>query len=298
MKKPILSIVIPTYNRASLLEYTLISIKNQTIDSSEYEVIIADDGSTDNTLEILEAHRHQLHIIYCFQEDLGYRPASARNLGITKASGEIILFIDSGIILHPNCIEEHLLSHSSNKTSFAVIGNVLGIEEEYDYDEVLSKQIDYLNPKATIEAFQSNGKYLDIREVVYESCGDNIMALQLPWILFWTGNISIKKSEIDRVKGFDVNFDGNWGIEDIDMGYRIFKNGVPIILNRNASSVHCPHFSNTAEKLRQEKTNKLYFIEKHKFAEAEEFLKCTAIQLNFALKKAIVKNQDDSVNSL
>jgi glycosyltransferase involved in cell wall biosynthesis len=283
MNKPIISIIIPTYNRASLLDFTLTSIKNQTIDKSLFEVIVVDDGSTDETRQVAADFEKDMQLFYYFQEDLGYRPASARNLGIANCNGEIVLFIDSGVILDPDCVNQHLLTHQQNQFNIIVVGYVLGIEEEYDFEEVLSKQIDYHKPEATIQNFLSNNKYLDIREQVYSSCEDNIMKLRAPWAVFWTGNISVKKSEIQKAGGFDTAFDKRWGVEDMDLGYRIFKNNVPLILNRKASSIHCPHFSDTTEKLRQEHQNKLYFHSKYNIPETEAFLSCTAINLNFEL---------------
>lgn len=284
MDKPIISIVIPTYNRSKLLEFTLKSIEKQKIDKCLFEVIIVDDGSTDNTLEVVNSYATKIQLKYCFQDDVGYRAASARNLGIANSNGEIILFIDSGVILNPNCVKEHFLSHEHNTSNIAVVGYVLGIEEEYDAEETLLKLINFHNPEDTINSFLSEKKYLDIREKVYESCNDNIMSLRAPWAVFWTGNISIKKSEIEKAGLFDTMYNTRWGVEDIDLGYRIFKNGIPIILNRQASSIHCPHDSNTELKLKQEHQNKIYFQSKYNVPEIEMFLTCTAINLNSNLE--------------
>jgi len=284
MENPLFSIVIPTYNRANLLNFTLLSLVNQTINKSLFEVIIVDDGSTDNTKEIVSNFKEEMRINYYYQEDIGYRVASARNLGVTKSNGEFILFIDSGIILDPDCVKQHLVSHRNSDKELVVVGYVFGIEEEYDHNETLLKKIDFHNPKDTINKFINANEYTDIREVVYESCNDDIMQLQAPWAVFWTGNLSLRKTAIEEVSGFDIGFDQCWGVEDIDLGYRISQNNITMILNRQAASIHCPHYSNTNEKLKQEYVNKLYFHEKHNTIESKVFLTCTGINLNNQLR--------------
>jgi glycosyltransferase involved in cell wall biosynthesis len=286
MKKFEISIVIPTYNRAALLDCTLSSVKNQNLSPEHYEVIVVDDGSSDHTAEIVEQYKGSMNLTYLFQEDLGYRAASARNLGIRNAAGKIILFIDSGLILHPECVKAHLDSHRENARKVGVIGYVLGIEEIFDPEEILLKQIDLYQPEVTIDTLLKRGEYLDIREQVYQSCNDRIADLRAPWAVFWTGNVSIDKEEIERAGLFDTNYDRRWGVEDLDLGYRLHENRIPFILNRKASSVHCPHYSNTQEKLEQEHENKRYFHHKFPAPETEAFLTCTGIELNDKLAAA------------
>jgi glycosyltransferase involved in cell wall biosynthesis len=84
-----ISVIIPTYNRSKLLCYTLNSLVKQSLPKDRYEVIICDDGSHDDTAQITEKYKSFLNIKYVFQEDKGYRPASARNNGIKLASGKV-----------------------------------------------------------------------------------------------------------------------------------------------------------------------------------------------------------------
>lgn len=91
MNKVLFSVVIPTYNRATLLRRTLQSLVMQTY--KNFEVIVGDDGSTDNTKEIVTSFKNDLNIKYIRSENFG-GPARPRNNGIKAASGEWICFLD------------------------------------------------------------------------------------------------------------------------------------------------------------------------------------------------------------
>lgn len=93
------SVIIPTYNRGNLIEETLESLFRQTRPADE--IIVVDDGSTDDTVERLAAYGDRLCVIR--QENAG--PASARNLGLKVATGDIIQFFDSDDLMASNKIE-------------------------------------------------------------------------------------------------------------------------------------------------------------------------------------------------
>ena len=89
MKKPLVSVIIPTYNSAGYIEEALESVFEQTL--QDFEIIVVDDGSTDGTGEVLRKYGDRIRYIY--QENNG--PASARNGGIRVARGEYIAFLDA-----------------------------------------------------------------------------------------------------------------------------------------------------------------------------------------------------------
>jgi glycosyltransferase involved in cell wall biosynthesis len=97
----VFSIIIPTYNRAHLIFNTLNSIKSQLF--TNYEVIIIDDGSSDNTKDVIENYikdntLNNWHYYYKINEERG----AARNYGILKAKGKWITFLDSDDLFYPN----------------------------------------------------------------------------------------------------------------------------------------------------------------------------------------------------
>lgn len=99
------SIIIPTYNRESYVLRAVESVLNQTY--RDIEVVLIDDGSTDNTAHKLkEVSTKDSRLKYFFQENKGV--AAARNLGMQKASGEYISFLDSDDVLYPCKVEEQI----------------------------------------------------------------------------------------------------------------------------------------------------------------------------------------------
>jgi len=87
--KPLVSIILPTWNRALLLPRALNSIKAQSF--CDYEIVVIDDGSEDNTRQVISTH--DAPVRYYYQANGGV--ASARNLGVEKATGQWVAFLDS-----------------------------------------------------------------------------------------------------------------------------------------------------------------------------------------------------------
>ena len=96
------SIIIPTYNRALDLKRALVSLTNQIYE--KFEVLICDDGSTDNTFELANEFKSKLNINYKKIQNSG-KPAIPRNLGIANAKGKYIAFLDSDDWWHENKLQ-------------------------------------------------------------------------------------------------------------------------------------------------------------------------------------------------
>src|SRR5437868_2002167 len=99
LKNPLVSVVIPTYNSASFLSQSIESVLQQTYDN--FEVIVIDDGSTDNTEAVLSDYKDAIH--YIKKNNGG--PSGARNLGIAEAKGEFIAFQDSDDLWLPEKLQ-------------------------------------------------------------------------------------------------------------------------------------------------------------------------------------------------
>lgn len=266
------SVIIPTYNRSQNLKYTLASLLRQDIGISDFEIVVADDGSADDTFQVVKKFENILNLRYVYQEDKGYRPASARNLGIKVASGNVCLFIDSGIIVKSDCLREHVRMHQKRDKKLAVIGYTYGYTQHGETEEDLMNLVDPDDAEASIARLIEKGKFLDIRERIYQKYNDRIDQLNAPWTLFWGGHLSVKRESLLEVGLFDENYDGNWGCEDNDLGYKLLYAGHALCFCREAAVLHLPHGTNLDLKKREGFENCKYFHRKFQTPETQLFL--------------------------
>ncbi|MEO3812583.1 glycosyltransferase [Sphaerisporangium sp. B11E5] len=237
---PRCSVIVPTYNRARLLRLTLDSLVRQTLPPRSFEVLVVDDGSADDTAEVVREYAGRLDLRYFYQEDLGYRVAKARNAGIAAARAEVCVFVDSGVLLGSGALAAYLAEHESRAVPVAVVGYVYCFNEDNEDGALMERAIDVRDPDATIGELRSQGKWADIREEFYERYTDDIGELPAPWLIYWTCNVSAPTALLRRVGGFDEAFT-SWGGEDVELGYRLFRGGARFVLGRDAVAIHHPH---------------------------------------------------------
>ena len=141
---PLISIIIPSYNRAHLISETLDSIIAQTYEN--WECIIVDDGSTDNTLEILGKYRKKDNRFRYYQrpQDRLQGGNAARNYGYEQSTGEYIQWFDSDDLMHPLKLQlkiENAIKHQAdividkNQTNSNFVKN-----EDYSVNIFLSSE--------------------------------------------------------------------------------------------------------------------------------------------------------------
>ena len=234
------SVVIPTYNRAQLLRHTLESLTRQTLDTRQFEVIVVDDGSSDSTADVVKQFHDRLDLHYFYQPDEGFRVAKARNVGITHARADVCVFIDSGLLLHPRCLAAHVAVHRDATGPVAVIGYVYGFNLDNEDADLINAELNPADPGATIDDWARRGVFLDLRERFYTKYTDNFADLPAPWLIYWTCNVSAATAQLRAVGAFDENFQ-TWGGEDLDLGYRLHRDGARFLLARDAAAIHAPH---------------------------------------------------------
>jgi len=104
-----ISVVIPTYNRLPILQKSIIALEQQELTDDKidgYEIVLVDDGSTDETLNWLAENKAQLPQVKVFQQN-HQGAAAARNLGVQNAGGDTIIFIDSDLVVTPSFLQCH-----------------------------------------------------------------------------------------------------------------------------------------------------------------------------------------------
>lgn len=232
------SLIITTYNWKEALELVLLSVLNQT--KLPDEVIIADDGSKNDTKEFINKFkkRFTIPLIHSWQEDKGFRAAKSRNLAISKAKSEYIILIDGDMILHKNFVENHLAS--SEKNTFIQGSRVL-LSVQKAKEVLKTKQIifDFFE-KGILN--RENSFYSKVLSLLLQKKNQKLKGIK-------TCNISFFRKDCFDINGFNEDFIG-WGREDSEFVVRLFNNG---ILRKNvkfnAIQYHIYHLENSKKML-------------------------------------------------
>lgn len=131
----LISVVIPTYNRANFIKDAIDTVYSQTYQN--FEIIIVDDGSSDDTSEVVKSYINP-KTKYIFQKNMGV--SAARNNGIKNSSGEYIIFLDSDDLWHPEKLEKQLSILENNLNIGMVMNNTQNITFS---DNILLKTREY-----------------------------------------------------------------------------------------------------------------------------------------------------------
>lgn len=190
------SVIIPTYNEEKCIEKCIHSILQQTVDRSEYEIIVSDASSSDNTCIIAQ----KLTNIVVVTNQRGI--SIGRNCGAEKATGEILVFVDADVILAPDFL--------SRCRKVFLNPSVVGMTG-----------IAYANDDGFLQRFVYRGTYLLVRLFI-------IFGISLfPGLC-----VAYRRGEFSKIGGFKEDF----GIvEDLDLSRRISRLG-KCVVNRNANA--------------------------------------------------------------
>jgi glycosyltransferase involved in cell wall biosynthesis len=267
-----ISVIIPTYNRSRLLAYTLTSLLKQDLAKNRFEVIVTDDGSTDDTREMVREFEPLMNVKYTFQENKGYRPGLARNRGIRIAEGEVCLFIDSSVILNVNCLSRHIAFYTETPGKIAAIGYVYGFDRTPESEVMLKDIVSLEDLPGSIEKLAAQSIFSDVRDDIYLKYNYQIHNLPATWIYFWTCHVSARRSDLLNVGMFDKLYDGKWGVEDNELGFRLMQAGIKIHLIRDAEAIHYPHPKDREERIEEGVENCTAFHNKYQLFETGLFL--------------------------
>ena len=204
------SVVIPTYNRLDMLLRVLEALDTQA-DAPPFEVIVINDGSTDDTERAISQRKGIL-----FRTQANGGPGRARNHGVTLASGQFVVFIGDDTVPEPRFLAEHARVHreSGDDPLTACVGYT-----GWPRGERVSAFMDYINDYG----LQFGYKLIQHGEVV-------------PFNFFYTSNISIDRRLLAEFP-FDTSFpSAAW--EDIELAYRLDAHGLKIRYNANAVTRH------------------------------------------------------------
>jgi len=138
-EKPLISIILPTYNRANLISETIDSILNQTYQN--WELLVVDDKSKDKTKQIISEYTNRDDRIKYLYNNYKPGPACARNFGFDNAEGDYIAFIDSDDLWINNHLENSFKVINSNEIDFCVSLWIQDLNGKLIYDNVKPEHI-------------------------------------------------------------------------------------------------------------------------------------------------------------
>lgn len=222
------SIILPTHNRLKILKNCLSSLLSQT--TQDFETLLIDDCSTDGTEEYIK--NCDFSNLKYFRLETQRGPYYARNLGIRKAKGGIIIFLDSDVIVFPDFVEEHIEVHRRRE------------------DLVLQGMVKHVK---SFKKVNFNRFYLP-----------NALCLRT----FITQNASVRRKYLTAVGGFS-DFGPEMGYKDIDMGFKLMDLGLKWVYGlRKCKAFHIDgevtegSLMSTFKKWRKQGASAYYFVEK------------------------------------
>ncbi|MBM3088328.1 glycosyltransferase [Campylobacter coli] len=238
------ALIITTYNQPKRLALVLDSVKN--LDPLPNEVLIADDGSKEDTAKLIQEYQKNFPCVlkHIWQEDKGFRLSKSRNGAIKNSLSEYIIVIDGDMILEKNFIKEHL--EFAQRRLFLQGSRVILNEKESE--EILNKD-DYrivFNKKD----FKSSKNSFLAKILYIFSKKDEKIFKKTTLIKGIRGcNMSFFKADFDELDGFNENFIG-WGREDSEFVARfLFNKGIFRRLKFKAIAYHIYHEENSKKML-------------------------------------------------
>ena len=248
-----ISVVIPTYNRLDTLRHVVPSLLRNTVAPESMEIVVADSNSTDGTAAYLAAvtaaHPNVRHVPGPYSGR-----AMARNAGVAASRGPGVLFTDADIIASPDLLYRHLAHHAAGEP-VAVVGMEVQVDSYADYERKRD------NP--------------ELRAPLH-----GLRPKRLTWLYFLTGNASVRRSDLDRVGGFDEHFTG-YGHEDLELGYRLQRAGVRLVYEPRAVDYHWHPVPYEEQKQKMELAGRstVRFYRKHRTADVWLRLGMTPLSL-------------------
>ena len=220
--KYLISVIITTYNWPDALSLCLHSLNSQH--DNNFEIIIADDGSTQKTRDIINEFKQNTSIIiqHIFQEDLGFRAGTIRNKATSSSKGDYLIFLDGDCIVQPNFISRH---RQLAEKGFWIPGNRILLSQSYT-SEILDSNI-FLHKQPTIFFLSQwlKGNINRILPLLHIPINFFRYLNPRKWQKAMTCNLAVWKSDFIAVNGFDEQFEG-WGYEDSDLVIRLIHLGI------------------------------------------------------------------------
>jgi GT2 family glycosyltransferase len=282
------SVIMATFNKARFLDLTLASYRAQS--HRGFEIVVVDDGSTDDTRQVVEHHRRHLDICYRRQSHAGR--AAARNTARKMAAGDLLVFSDDDRIVGRSFLAEHVAAQARATAPAFVLGWSHGIISRIERSlvgplyPVLWRTLGRQGRREPAEGFAlvtaaelrtGAGRAvarLQTTDPDWEwkvspavaRFGEDLAGLEIPWFLGSTGNLSVSAALVCDAGGFDAAYTG-YGMEDTDLCYGLARRGARGRVARRAANYHQLH-SVPPERPGEMRGSLRHFLDKHRTLEA------------------------------
>lgn len=238
---PKVSLIISFYNRIDYLKLVFAGIERQSF--SDFEVIIADDGSRSEIVEELEKMLNQVSFrsLHVWHEDKGFRKNRILNRAIEVSEADYLIFIDGDCVPHKEFINEHL---NNSELKFALTGRRVNLSEkitsQLSPEKIRSGFLENCTTKLLLDGIF--GKSFDVEKGFYfqSKFFKNFFNSKARGLLGC--NFSIHKKDLLEINGFDERYEAPSVGEDSDVQFRLELNGIKIrSLNNIAVQYHLYH---------------------------------------------------------
>ncbi len=202
----------------------------------DFEVIVVDDGSNDNTGDYIQGinKNYELKYIYIERNDYSCR-SRARNFGTNAAEGEFIIFIDADIIVKKDYLQELDRCYSKDK-NLVIAGLRLMLPHDIPIENIQDGSV--------FDQFYFSREQKELHEFrcdILNELSYNAATIKHPFMYGQSCNLIAPKIWLQRVKGFDEELKA-WGLEDIEVCYRLWKMGLKFVLNSKLEVLHQFHW--------------------------------------------------------
>lgn len=229
-----LSVIITTFERPWHLRRVLLSLAIQRDCHCRLEVVVADDGSRDETPQVVEEFARQVDfpVRFVTHPHEGFWPARARNEGFIASTGRYLLFLDGDCVIPPDHLAAHMRMRRPHR---AWTGDCIRLDQMMTQrmTEEAVKNADYL--RWPLRAEYRRLAIAHWKAVFYHA----IRHPRKPRVL--SGNLAVWRHDFLRINGFDEQYRG-WGCEDDDLGLRLHQAGIRVFsIRRLTRTYHLWH---------------------------------------------------------
>jgi GT2 family glycosyltransferase len=218
-KAPEITVNVAVYNQLANLKLILEALSQQTY--KDFEISITDDGSSDGTKEEFDGVTEYkgIPLRYQWQEDIGFRLAKSKNMGIDKARGKYFLSLEGDVIPNKRLLEQYAKDMKEDGVIYGVRHQVLEFPKELDFAQ-LDRAI--VEPDWRMEQLK------------------RLYATSKPWLLCSGCNFIMPTEKLREVGKWDEEFQ-SYGGDDVDVALRLFAGGCDIGANIDAYGYHLKH---------------------------------------------------------